>query len=93
MRLYAIYGNPVAHSKSPRIHNAAFRTFGLRDHAYTRFLLEEGSGLVEHFRRMGLSGANVTVPFKEDMLFGDQYKKIAFLHFIFPCVFCAQVCF
>ena len=66
MRLYAIYGNPVAHSKSPRIHNAAFRTFGLRDHAYTRFLLEEGSGLVEHFRHMGLSGANVTVPFKED---------------------------
>lgn len=66
MRLFAIYGNPVAHSKSPQIHNSAFMELGITDAIYTRIRLESGEGLVEHFKSVGLSGANVTVPFKED---------------------------
>ena len=66
MRLFAIYGNPVAHSKSPLIHNSAFMALGLDDAVYTRVRLDSGEGLVAHFRSVGLSGANVTVPFKED---------------------------
>ena len=66
MRLFAIYGNPVAHSKSPLIHNSAFMHLGIGDAVYTRIRLDRGDGLVNHFRSIGLSGANVTVPFKED---------------------------
>lgn len=66
MKLFAIYGNPVAHSKSPQIHNSAFMTLGIKDAIYTRIRLESGEGLVTHFKQAGLSGANVTVPFKED---------------------------
>lgn len=66
MRLFAIYGNPVAHSKSPQIHNSAFMELGIKDAIYTRIRRDSGEGLVEHFRTAGLSGANVTVPFKED---------------------------
>ncbi len=78
MRLFAIYGNPVAHSKSPRLHNATFSTLGMTDCAYTRFLLAEGSGLVAHFRQMELSGANVTVPFKEEAFMQcDEVRGLA----------------
>jgi len=66
MRLFAIYGNPVAHSKSPQIHNSAFMALGIKDAVYTRIRLDNGEGLVAHFKSVGLRGANVTVPFKED---------------------------
>lgn len=66
MKLFAIYGNPVAHSKSPQIHNSAFTALGMPDCVYTRIRLESGEGLVAHFKAARLSGANVTVPFKED---------------------------
>ncbi|MBN2825006.1 MAG: shikimate dehydrogenase [Campylobacterales bacterium] len=67
MKNYTIFGNPVAHSKSPCMHNLAF--LGLGEEAlYTRTLLEDGSKLREVFLEMDLSGANITVPYKEDAL-------------------------
>lgn len=66
MRLFAIFGNPVGHSKSPLLHNSAFRALGVRHAGYVRKALENGGELMTAFRTMGLSGANVTVPFKED---------------------------
>ena len=64
-KLYAIFGNPVSHSKSPLMHNFAFR--GLKfDGIYTRYLLEDGSRLKEKFLSLGLQGVNVTVPHKEE---------------------------
>ncbi|MDR0747589.1 MAG: shikimate dehydrogenase [Helicobacteraceae bacterium] len=64
MRLFAVFGNPIAHSLSPLIHNAAFAAFD-RDAVYTRVLLDRGEALRTAFERCGLSGANITVPFKE----------------------------
>ena len=62
--IFAIFGNPVSHSKSPLMHNLAFR--GLNYNAcYTRFLLENGQTLKETFFNLGLKGVNVTVPHKE----------------------------
>jgi shikimate dehydrogenase len=64
MKLFAIFGNPVSHSKSPLMHNMVFKDLGIKA-CYTRILLEDGSKLKETFFKLGLSGVNVTVPHKE----------------------------
>ena len=62
--IFAIFGNPVSHSKSPLMHNLAFQGLGF-DACYTRYLLEDGSKLKEIFFNLQLKGVNVTVPHKE----------------------------
>jgi len=62
--LFAIFGNPVSHSKSPLMHNFAFHTLKYNG-CYGRYLLEDGAHLRETFLSLGLYGANITVPHKE----------------------------
>jgi shikimate dehydrogenase len=64
-QLFAIFGNPVSHSKSPLMHNLSFQGLDV-DACYARYLLEEGSRLKETFFALGLKGINITVPHKED---------------------------
>jgi len=64
MQLFAIFGDPVAHSRSPLMHNNVFRTLGYKA-CYTRIHLQDGTKLRETFFSLGLSGANITVPHKE----------------------------
>jgi shikimate dehydrogenase len=69
---YAVFGNPVAHSKSPRIH-ALFAVQTGQDIAYASILapLDGFASAVGKFVAEGGRGANVTVPFKE------QASKVA----------------
>jgi len=62
--LFAIFGNPVSHSKSPLMHNLSFRGLDI-DGCYARYRLEDGSKLKETFFALGLKGINITVPHKE----------------------------
>ncbi len=62
--LFAIFGNPVKHSRSPLMHNHVFKSLDFKA-CYTRIHLEDGSKLKETFFAQKLSGANVTVPHKE----------------------------
>lgn len=64
---YAVVGNPVAHSQSPRIHAAFARQTG-QGMAYEKLLapLDGFAGTVEAFRQAGGKGLNITVPFKEE---------------------------
>ena len=64
---YAVMGNPIAHSKSPRIH-AAFASQTGQDIEYDRILVEQGQlhEAVSQFRKHGGHGLNITVPFKND---------------------------
>ena len=61
-----IFGNPVHHSLSPGMHNAAAEALGMHV-VYVPFLIEKGrlGQAVEGIRALGLLGVNVTVPFKE----------------------------
>lgn len=64
-RVFAILGDPVAHSLSPAMHNAAFRALGL-DAVYValRTLPADVPALIRALTRAG-GGGNVTVPHKE----------------------------
>jgi len=64
-RVFAILGNPVAHSLSPVMHNAAFRALGIQA-AYVPFPCtpEDVAPLIRALTRNG-GGGNVTVPYKE----------------------------
>ncbi len=65
MELFAIFGDPVAHSRSPLMHNSVFKNL-LYKACYTKIHLKDGSKLRETFFNLALSGANVTVPHKEE---------------------------
>ncbi|WP_169940522.1 shikimate dehydrogenase [Campylobacter sp. RM15925] len=64
MKFFTVFGNPISHSISPRLHNLALSEMGL-DGIYSRYLLEDGSNLVNKFKELKLNGANITVPHKE----------------------------
>ena len=66
--LYAILGDPVAHSLSPAIHNAAFRAAGRRARYVARRVSPDECGEVMRALAMGGGGGNVTVPHKERVI-------------------------
>lgn len=63
---YAVVGNPIAHSRSPFIHEAFGRQTGI-SLSYDRILapLDGFTDTVHQFFDQGGAGLNVTVPFKE----------------------------
>ena len=65
--LYAVFGNPIAHSKSPDIH-ARFAAASAQDMRYEARLapVDGFAAALAEFVAAGGRGANVTVPFKED---------------------------
>lgn len=61
-------GDPVDHSLSPVLHNAAFRALGL-DWVYVAFRVLGGQGrtAVDAMRALDLAGLSVTMPHKADV--------------------------
>jgi shikimate dehydrogenase len=63
---YAVVGDPVEHSLSPQMHNAAFEALGLKDqYVAIRVPVEEFDEAMDHLTKLGYKGVNVTVPLKE----------------------------
>lgn len=68
--LYAVFGNPIKHTRSPQLHHAFARQLGESLRYETRQPpLDDFAGGFQTFvaQEQGLGG-NVTVPFKEDAL-------------------------
>ncbi len=66
MELYGIIGDPVEHSLSPPMHEAAYDAVDV-DASYVRFHVDEDDveAAVEGARALGVDGFNVTVPHKQ----------------------------
>ncbi|MEL6985325.1 MAG: shikimate dehydrogenase, partial [Actinomycetota bacterium] len=67
-RLAGVIGDPVRHSLSPAIHNAAFAACGL-DWVYVALPVPAGGGAaaVEGMRTLGIDGLSVTMPHKAEV--------------------------
>lgn len=69
MQVFGLVGNPVGHSLSPVMHEAAYDALGM-DARYVTF--EPGPDsletAIEGAAALGISGLNVTIPFKESIL-------------------------
>jgi shikimate dehydrogenase len=65
--LVGLLGHPVEHSLSPRMQNAAFAARGL-DWRYEAFDVDDVLAAVAALRTLGFAGANVTIPYKEQVV-------------------------
>ncbi|OFW57160.1 MAG: shikimate dehydrogenase [Actinobacteria bacterium RBG_16_64_13] len=77
--LVGVFGHPVRHSLSPRIHNAAFRSQGV-DMVYLAFDVppEQLRPAIDGLRALDMRGANLTVPHKESvMVLLDEIDPLA----------------
>lgn len=65
MRTYCLIGDPVSHSLSPAMHNAAFKSLSMDD-VYIAYKVSshELESSVESLRSVKISGFNVTIPHK-----------------------------
>src|SRR5271166_770928 len=62
----AIFGDPVAHSKSPVMHNAAYAALGMnRTYAAFRVTPANLAAALRAVPALGIIGVNLTVPHKE----------------------------
>jgi 3-dehydroquinate dehydratase/shikimate dehydrogenase len=68
-KVYGVLGDPIAHSLSPLVHNAAFRHLGLNG-VYLPFRVLKGTlaRTLEEFEWLGVQGYSVTIPHKEAVL-------------------------
>ena len=69
MKIYAVLGDPIGHSMSPVMHNAAFRDLGMPDryHAF-RVRQQDLRDAIYGAKALGFGGLNLTIPLKEEAL-------------------------
>lgn len=78
-KLIALLGNPVAHSKSPKMHNTALKYLNL-DYTYLAFEVESDQfkNAVYGLKSLGVVGFNVTMPYKQSIIpFLDELSEEA----------------
>jgi shikimate dehydrogenase len=77
-KVCAVIGNPVEHSLSPAIHNAAFEALGL-NYVYVAFRVEDVAGAVAGLRAFGnFRGLSVTIPHKVSIMrYLDQIDEVS----------------
>ena len=68
-RILGVIGNPIGHSLSPVMHNAALNEMG-SDFVYVAFPIEESalSTAIAGFGAIGVQGFNVTIPHKQTIM-------------------------
>ena len=66
-KLYGVIGQPIAHSLSPLMHNAAFADAGQKAH-FTAFAVDDLASAIAGIRALGIAGASVTLPHKTEVI-------------------------
>ena len=68
-KIIGVIGDPVEHSCSPPMHNAALREMGM-DYVYVPFRVKPAhlSAAVAGFKSLNVAGINVTLPHKKALL-------------------------
>jgi len=75
--LYGVIGNPVRHSLSPILHNAAFSATSLNA-VYLAFETGDIEECIKGIRALGIKGASITIPFKTAVMpFLDEIDPLA----------------
>jgi 3-dehydroquinate dehydratase/shikimate dehydrogenase len=68
-RIFGVIGDPIAQSKSPLIHNAAYRKLGLNAvYIPLRIPPDVLQESLREYERLGIEGFSVTIPHKEGVL-------------------------
>jgi len=78
-RLCGIIGDPIGHTMSPVMHNAAFNKMGI-DYLYVSFRVkkEELGKAIEGMKALNIKGLNVTIPHKVAVIqFLDELDPLA----------------
>lgn len=76
-KVCGLVGNPVAHTMSPAMQNAAFDELGL-DFVYVAFRVADVEGAVRGMRALGIRGFGVTVPHKVAVMeYLDEIDPVA----------------
>jgi len=66
-KYFAVFGKPILHSRSPQLFNSVFEKSGM-DAFYTRIRALSGKDVIEIIKNLNISGANITTPFKEEVM-------------------------
>ena len=76
-KLCGIFGNPIEHTLSPLIHNAAFSHLNL-DYVFLAFKVARLKEAVDGIRALDLKGVSVTIPHKVAVLdYLDEVEEVA----------------
>jgi shikimate dehydrogenase len=78
-KLFAVIGEPIAHSMSPHMHNDLFQHYSIDAH-YHPLLVKRGDlkAAVLGLKAIGISGFNVTIPHKIEILkYLDEVDSLA----------------
>ena len=69
MKKYLVIGNPIEHSLSPKLHNFWIKENNLNA-SYEKKLIEKSEikGIIDDLKNNKISGVNVTVPFKAQVI-------------------------
>ena len=80
-KIVGIIGDPIKHSRSPQIHNAAIAVLGL-DYVYVPFHVQSDNlgTAIEGFKVINVVGINVTIPHKQSVIpYLDEISREATL--------------
>jgi len=76
-KVYGIIGNPVSHALSPAMQNGAFEALD-ENRVYLPFPVKDVQAALTGLRGLGLCGASVTIPHKEEVLqYLDEVAPVA----------------
>jgi shikimate dehydrogenase len=76
-KLYGIIGNPVSHSLSPAMHNAAYAALTLNK-IYLPFPVEDVQAALAGLKALDIQGVSVTIPHKKTVIpFLDRIDPVA----------------